>query len=135
MAFDPITAIANVANTVLDRVLPDKAAKDAAAAQLLSMQVAGEIASIAGQIDTNKAEATNTSLLVSGWRPFVGWTCGMGLAVQFVINPFATWIAALAHHPIVFPSLDMGTLMTLLVGMLGLGGLRTFEKTQGVAAK
>lgn len=72
------------------------------------------------QIEVNKQEAASGSIFIAGWRPFLGWCCGLGLFVQFIVNPLATWFAALAHHPIQFPSLDLGTLMTLLFGMLGL---------------
>lgn len=84
------------------------------------------------QAATNTAEAGSKNFFVAGWRPWIGWVCGAGLATQFIIGPFATWIASLAKHPIQFPSLDMGTLLTLLLGMLGLGGMRTYEKVQGV---
>ena len=125
---NPITAL-------IDRLVPDKAANDAAKAALAQMSLNGELAAVAGQIQVNLVEASSTSVFVSGWRPFVGWICGLGLAVQFLVNPIFTWIAALVRHPTPFPSLDMGTLLTLLAGMLGLGGLRTYEKLSGVAAK
>lgn len=86
---------------------------------------------ITAQIQVNQAEATSTNLFVAGWRPWCGWVCGIGLFFQFVVGPIGTWIAALAKHPVVFPTLDMGTLLTLLLGMLGLGGMRTYEKIQG----
>lgn len=86
---------------------------------------------IQGQIETNKVEAANPNMFVAGWRPFVGWVCGTGFAVQFVIAPIAEWLAALSGHPVKFPELDMETLLTLLGGLLGLGGLRTFEKLKG----
>jgi hypothetical protein len=132
MALDPVTAILNVGNSLIDKLLPDKQANDKAKADLLQMQVAGELAQIQGQLEVDKTEAANTNVFVAGWRPFCGWIAGTGLAVQFLVAPFATWIAALCGHPIVFPSLDMGTLMTLLLGMLGLGGMRTFEKVSGI---
>lgn len=88
-------------------------------------------AQLQAQTDTNKAEAANPQIFVSGWRPFIGWVSGTGLAIQFIVNPVATWIAALAKHPIQFPMLDLGTLMTLLMGMLGLGAMRTYEKVTG----
>ena len=130
-----ITALVNPIGTLLERLIPDKAQQDAAKNQLAQMALSGELAAVAGQIQVNLAEAGNRSMFVSGWRPFVGWVCASGLAAQFIIAPIATWVAALAHHPIVFPSLDMGTLLTLLAGMLGLGGLRTYEKLNSVAAK
>jgi holin (3TMs family) len=83
---------------------------------------------ITAQIEVNKVEAANANMFVAGWRPAIGWICGTGLFIQFVVNPLATWIAALSKHPIAFPGLDLGTLITLLFGMLGLGGMRTYEK-------
>lgn len=118
---------------IINKIIPDPAQKAAAQLALLKLQQDGELAQITGQTDINKVEAASTSVLVAGWRPLVGWICGLGLGVQFLIAPFATWIAQLADHPIAFPTLDLGTLMTLLFGMLGLGTLRTVEKAQGVA--
>lgn len=88
---------------------------------------------VQGQLNVNAAEAANTNLFVSGWRPFIGWVCGLGLATQFMVNPLVTWIAALAGKPVAFPSLDLGTLLTLLFGMLGLGAMRSYEKVQGAS--
>src|SRR6266436_6298534 len=124
--------IADLATTVINKFLPDKAQteKDAAAAQLQVMLL--QYQASAAQIETNKAEASSTSLFVAGWRPFVGWICGSAFAVQFVLGPVGGWLATLAGHPVVFPSLDLGTMMPLLLGMLGLGGMRTYEKIQGV---
>jgi ABC-type sulfate transport system permease component len=134
MAFDPITAILNLGNSVIDRVLPDKAANDAAKAQLVQMQLSGELAQITGQLEVNKVEAASSSMFVAGWRPFVGWVCGSGLAYQFIARPLLMFVVALFGHPVVAPELDMGTLLTLLLGMLGLAGARTFEKVNGVAS-
>jgi hypothetical protein len=135
MAFDPITAILNVGNTLIERLIPDKNAQMQAKLAMLQMQAQGELAQLAGQLDVNKAEASNPNWFVAGWRPAVGWTCAMGLASQFLISPLATWLASLLGHPIIYPSLDMGTLLTLLMGMLGLGSMRTYEKTQDVVNK
>lgn len=87
------------------------------------------------QLEVNKAEASSPSMFVAGWRPAVGWVCATGLASQFVVGPLATWGASLAHHPIAYPQLDLGTLLTLLFGMLGMAGYRTYEKTNGVDDK
>jgi hypothetical protein len=135
VALDPITAILNVGNTLIERLIPDKNAQNQAKLAMLQMQAQGELAQLAGQLDVNKAEASNPNWFVAGWRPAVGWTCAAGLVSQFLISPFATWLASLLGHPINYPSLDMGTLLTLLMGMLGLGGLRTYEKTQDVVGK
>jgi hypothetical protein len=130
MAFgidDAITA----ALRVLDKFVPDPEAKAKAEGELRSsLQLWDK-----GQTDINVVEAANTNLFVSGWRPFIGWVCGAGFAVQFVIGPLAEWGSALYGHPVKFPQMDTGTMMPLLLGMLGLGGLRTAEKLADKAAK
>jgi hypothetical protein len=128
MALDPLTAGLDLAKTVISTLWPDKSAQEQA-------QLAAAVALVQGQLAVNAAEAANPSLLVSGWRPFIGWVCGAGFAVQFVGGPMLEWGAALAGHPIKFPAMDLGTMMPLLLGMLGLGGLRTAEKINGVASK
>ena len=135
MALDPVTALFEVGSKVLDRVLPDPAQQAAAKLELLKLQQNGELAQITGQMDINKVEAASSSLFVSGWRPSIGWVCGAGFAVQFVIGPLAEWGSALYGHPVKFPQMDTGTMMPLLLGMLGLGGLRTAEKLADKAAK
>ena len=135
MALDPVTALFEVGSKVLDRVLPDPAQQAAAKLELLKLQQNGELAQITGQMDINKIEAASSSVFVSGWRPSIGWVCGAGFAVQFVVGPLAEWGAALAGHPVKFPQMDTGTMMPLLLGMLGLGGLRTAEKLADKAAK
>ncbi len=135
MALDPVSALFEVGSKVLDRVLPDPAQQAAAKLELLKLQQNGELAQITGQMEINKVEAASSSLFVSGWRPSIGWICGAGFAVQFVIGPLAEWGAALAGHPVKFPQMDTGTMMPLLLGMLGLGGMRTAEKLADKAAK
>ena len=135
MALDPVTALFEVGSKVLDRVLPDPAQQAAAKLELMKLQQNGELAQITGQMEINKVEAASSSIFVSGWRPSIGWVCGAGFAVQFVIGPLAEWGAALAGHPVKFPQMDTGTMMPLLLGMLGLGGLRTAEKLADKAAK
>jgi hypothetical protein len=135
MALDPLSALLDIGSKVIDRVWPDPAQAAAAKLELFKLQQSGELAQIAGQMDINKAEATNPSVFVSGWRPFIGWVCGLGFGVQFVFGPLAEWGSALYGHPVKFPPMDIGTMMPLLLGMLGLGGLRTAEKIQGVASK
>lgn len=106
--------------------------------QLLQLQQTGDLAQLnaqlqqtAQQTDTNKVEAANPNMFVAGWRPFIGWVCGSGLAYQYLGDPLFSWIAAIQHWPLP-PSLDLGTLITLLGGLLGLGGMRTVEKINGV---
>jgi hypothetical protein len=135
MALDPVSALLDIGGKVLDRVFPDPTQQAAARLELLKLQQSGELTQIAGQMEINKAEAANPSIFVSGWRPAIGWICGAGFAVQFVIGPLAEWGSALYGHPVKFPQMDTGTMMPLLLGMLGLGGLRTAEKLADKASK
>jgi hypothetical protein len=132
---DPVSAIFEVGSKVFDRILPDPAQQAAAKLELMKLQQNGELAQITGQMEINKVEAASSSIFVSGWRPSIGWVCGAGFAVQFVIGPLAEWGSTLAGHPVKFPQMDTGTMMPLLLGMLGLGGLRTAEKLADKAAK
>jgi len=141
MAIDPVTAVLDIGGKLIDRLWPNPAERDAAKLALYKAQQEGQfkeqeqIFELAkGQIEVNKAEATNSSIFVSGWRPGVGWTCVFGLAYSFVAQPLLAWGSNIWVIPVP-PELDMGTLITLLGGMLGLGGLRTYEKTQGIANK
>lgn len=83
------------------------------------------------QAEVNKIEAASQRTFVAGWRPFVGWVCGIAFAYNYVFMPFfsyvARWIDASAPA---MPALEMGELMTILIGMLGLSGMRTYEKTK-----
>ena len=129
-----IGAVADFAGKVLDKIFPDPATRDAAKLELFKMQESGDLARILAQTDINKVEAANASIFVSGWRPAVGWVCVSGLVYTFVGWPMMTWASTIWQFPVP-PNLDMGTLITLLGGMLGLGSLRTFEKLNNVAAK
>ena len=85
------------------------------------------------QVEVNKAEAGHRSIFVAGWRPFIGWVCGIALAWHFVGVPVVNFVVAYLGLAVpALPSFDMDSLMTVLLGMLGLGGLRTYEKKQGI---
>jgi hypothetical protein len=127
---------------IIDKVVPDRAAADAAKAKLQEMIAAGGLqaelqqltAVTTAQSDVDKVEASSSSLFIAGWRPFVGWICGTGLGLSVVVAPLFTWITTLCGHPTPFPVLDNPLLQSTLAGMLGLGyGLRTIEKYTGVA--
>ena len=126
MALDPLTAGVDLATTVINKIWPDKSAAEAA-------QLAAQVAIVQGQLDTNKAEASNPSAFTSGWRPFIGWVCGMALMFQYIARPLLMWYGAVAGHqwpPL--PGID-DNLWQLMLGMLGLGGLRSLEKIKGIA--
>ena len=88
---------------------------------------------MAGQMAINQVEAASSSVFVSGWRPFVGWVCGFGLVYSFIGQPLLAW-GSVNWNFTIPPTLDIGTLLTILGGMLGLGSLRTVEKVKGVAS-
>lgn len=128
MPLDPITSVLDLGKTLIDKLIPDPKAKAEATQKLLEMQQNGDLAVIAGQNRINEIEAASSNPFVAGWRPFIGWVCGLALAVQLVVGPLATWGAGLAGHPIAFPKMETELLTTLVVSMLGLGGMRTYEK-------
>lgn len=126
--------------SVIDKVIPDPAQKAQAQLAVLQLQQNGQLEQLKAdvqaslsQVEVNKIEAASPSLFKSGWRPFVGWVCGVALAVQFLVAPIGVWVATLLGHQTTFPPLDLGTLMTLLFGMLGLGAMRSFDKKTGTA--
>jgi len=85
------------------------------------------------QLEVNKAEAQHRSLFVSGWRPAVGWCCVFGMMGNFMVIPFANFVLALLEINVKVPLIDTATMMPVLMGMLGLGAMRTYEKKVGVS--
>ena len=132
MAFDPISAALDLGNTLINKIFPDPAQADAAKLELLKLQQSGELAVMTAQTDINKEEAKSTSLFVSGWRPFVGWVSGSAFALHFLLIPIANFILVANDHKEVVLAFDMQTLLTVLMGLLGLGGMRSYEKVKGV---
>ena len=130
MAFGIDDAIA-AGLKIVDKFVPDPEAKIKAEAELRASLLAWDQA----QMATNTAEAQSDSVFVAGWRPFIGWCCGLALSVQFVVGPLAVWVFDLLGRPIQAPPTLDNMLWELMFGMLGLGGLRTFEKVKGVARK
>lgn len=93
-----------------------------------------EMESLKGQMAINKMEATHKSIFVSGWRPFIGWSGGFAIAYNYIIQPFIFTTLMANDINIDMPVLDIGTLMTLITGMLGFGALRSFDKKNGVGS-
>ena len=118
---------------LLGKFIEDKDAKNALAHEIATMSERHAQDLAMAQIEVNKAEASSTSTFKGGWRPFIGWVCGVAFAYHFVLQPFLIFLVALMGWQIpALPEFDMSSLMTVLGGMLGLGGLRTFEKYKGV---
>ena len=121
-----------VVGDVLDRFFPNKEEKEKAAREI-EAKLAEHLAKIdLAQLEVNKQEAAHRSIFIAGWRPFVGWTCGLALFYTYVAQPIAMFVMAQTGALVQLPHLDLSTMMPVLLGMLGLGGLRTYEKFKGV---
>ncbi len=137
--FNPVGAVLDIGSKLIDHFFPNPADAAAAKLKLLELQQNGALAELASTTSLAQAqavidqnEATNSSLFVAGWRPWIGWVCGMAFAYAFVVQPFAVFIAAAVGHPITLPALDLSQMSPVLMGMLGLGAMRTVEKVNGV---
>ena len=131
-----LAAFIPVIGTAVDKLLnliPDPNARARAEAEYHQAVLSALVQEGADNRETNKVEAAHSSIFVAGWRPFIGWVCGGALAFQYLIRPFWIWTAAVwwPEAPVP-PSLD-AMLWELVLGMLGIGGLRTMEKFKGVA--
>lgn len=118
---------------ILDRVIPDKAEAAKARLEMEGKLLEAATAQAGQQAAINQTEAASNNIFVAGWRPFIGWVCGAGLAWAFIVAPMATWLLAALEIRQSLPRLEIEYLLELVVAMLGLGGLRTFEKLKGVA--
>ena len=133
-------ALVSMLPGILDKIIPDPTAAADAKLKALELAQRGELATLdadlrlmLAQADINKAEAS-TDLFRGGWRPACGWVCAAGLAYTFLLRPVLPWLASLAGADVqAMPEIDTDTLMVLLTGMLGLGGLRTVERIRGKA--
>tara|TARA_B000000557_G_scaffold230042_1_gene202549 strand:+ start:99 stop:494 length:396 start_codon:yes stop_codon:yes gene_type:complete len=119
---------------LLDKFIEDKDQKNKLAHEIATMAEKQMHEQVMGQLEVNKAEAQHRSIFVAGWRPFIGWTCGIALMAHFVLFPATDFVVAYMGYEIPpMPAFDMESLMTVLLGMLGLGGMRSFEKFKGVS--
>lgn len=128
MSATGIGEVADLAKTAINAIWPDKTEQEKA-------QLAAAVTLVQGQMAINQTEAANPSLFVSGWRPFIGWVCGGGCAWNWIGLPVAKAAFDYFGHPLMVSPADLGEMMPLLLGMLGLGGLRTVEKINKVASR
>jgi hypothetical protein len=125
-----------VIGSLLDKLLPDTEAANKAKAELLSMQAKGELDALLGQLEINKEEAKSDSRFVAGWRPFTGWTCGLALFYVALGEPVLRFVATVWFgYAGTYPQIDTDLTMQVLLGMLGLAGARSWERTKGVIPK
>lgn len=127
---DPTTAALSIGGQVISRIWPDPVDQAKAQLALLELAQRGDLA----QIDVNRTEAASSSVLVSGWRPAIGWVCGAGCAWNWIGLPVSQLVMSALGHSIAMTPADLSQMMPLLLGMLGMGSLRTVEKIKGVAS-
>lgn len=128
-----IQALIGPVTGLLDKFVEDKDQKNKLAHELATMadRHAQELAK--GQLAINAEEAKSRNVFVAGWRPFVGWSCGLALFAHFLVFPTADVVTAyMGIQAVAYPAFDMDSLMTVLLGMLGLGGMRSYEKSKGL---
>ncbi len=128
-----ISSLIGPVTGILDKVIEDKDQKAKLAHEIATMSDNHAQQALLSQLEINKAEAASGSLFKGGWRPFVGWVCGVAFAYHFVLQPLIVFILTVFGSDIPeLPEFDMSTLLTTLGGLLGIGGLRSYEKTKGL---
>jgi holin (3TMs family) len=130
-----IGSVLELGKTLIERLIPDPKMKAEAMLELARLEQSGDLAAMAMQAKINEIEAANPNMLIAGWRPAVGWVCAAGLAMAYVAGPAVSLVVSIVglFHgvPFVPPVVDMATLSPILMGMLGMAGLRTWEKMKG----
>lgn len=126
--------IFEIGKTLLDRFIPDPEKKREAEMEMVRMAADGELRQVIAQLEINAREAQHPSVFVAGWRPFFGWVGGAGFLYAVVLQPMLVWYGAARGWPTP-PEVNLDLLWVVVTGLLGIGGLRTFEKTRGVESK
>ena len=132
MAIPVIDGILSIGEKLIDKLIPDPKAKADAIQKLRELEQTGDLQVIAGQVEINKIEAASPNMFIAGARPFILWVLGAGLAVMLVIGPLMAWGSALAGRPIEQPKMPVEVIMALSTSLLGLSGMRSWEKYKGV---
>jgi len=132
MMLNFINSLVGPISTLLDKSIADKDLREKLSHEIATMAERHSQEQVMAQIAVNQEEAKNNSLFVSGWRPAVGWTCCLGLAGNFILIPMGNFVMTLAGSDVLIPLIDVSTMMPVLLGMLGLGSMRTVEKIRKV---
>ncbi len=128
-----LSSLIEPVSNLLDKAIPDQDLKRKLSHEIATMSEKHAQQLALAQIKVNAAEAASGSLFKGGWRPCIGWICGIAFGYHFVLQPVIIFVVALIGIEIPeLPKFDMNTLLTVLAGMLGIGGLRTYEKQKGL---
>jgi len=128
-----ISSLIGPVTGILDKVIEDKDQKAKLSHEIAIMADTHAQQALLAQLEINKAEASSGSIFKGGWRPFIGWTSGVAFAYHFVLQPLLVFVLTASGVDLPeLPEFDMSTLLTVLGGMLGIGGLRSYEKTKGL---
>lgn len=128
-----ISAILPLISTVIDRVIPDKNGAEKAKQEIEKTLIDNANQLNLAQVEVNKVEAEHRSVFVAGWRPMIGWSCAIGIFWLFVGHPLVVYIDGLDGTVSPIPTIDHDILLELTFAMLGMAGLRTFEKLKGIS--
>lgn len=133
---EAISAGSNLISTIVNKFAPDANLEEQGKLTAALTEMQNQYAIILNQIEVNKVEAASPSFFVAGWRPFIGWTCGAGLAYVSLIEPVSRFIAVVIFaYTGTFPVISTEITLQILMGMLGLGAQRSYEKAKGVDTK
>lgn len=119
-------------SSLLEKVVPDKNQAAKLAHEIATMSERHHQELMKSQLEVNKVEAAHSSIFISGWRPACGWVCVLGMAGNFMVIPFTNFVLALLKIDVTVPLIPLDTMLPVLMGMLGLGAMRTYEKKSGV---
>ena len=135
MSLDPLTAAFDIGKSIISRVWPDPSDQAKQLFKLEELKQKGDLAqlnamvvSLQSQLKINAVEAAHRSIFVAGWRPFIGWVGGFSLAYAGILEPLMRFIATVAGYEGDFPLIETASTITILMGMLGIGGMRSYDK-------
>tara|TARA_R110000803_G_C11905707_1_gene312611 strand:+ start:493 stop:933 length:441 start_codon:yes stop_codon:yes gene_type:complete len=138
MSFDPLSALFDLGKVAIEKVWPDPTQRAAEMRKLEELRQSGNLAQlqahitlVQGQLGINKVEAAHPSIFVAGWRPFVGWVGGLSLAYVGILEPIMRFFALMLGYTGEFPVIETEGTITILIGMLGIGTQRSFDKAKG----
>lgn len=142
MSIEPVSALIDLGTTLIKTIWPNKSEQAEQLRLLEALRQKGDLAilnahvqAMVGQLEINKVEASHPSIFVAGWRPFVGWVGGFSLAYVGLLEPLMRFISLLSGYDGVFPEIDTALTIQVLMGMLGIGVMRTYDKTKGTDTK